>query len=68
MDEKTRLAIDKIAAKTVQQLGFKQPPILIDPILQELEVNRNFVDLPYQTASALATDRSTSSVNYKTPG
>ncbi|OFY64720.1 MAG: hypothetical protein A2Y71_08865 [Bacteroidetes bacterium RBG_13_42_15] len=45
MDEKTRLTIDKIVAKTVQQVGFKQPPILIDPILQELEVNRNFVDL-----------------------
>jgi len=45
MDEKTRSEIDKIVAKTIQKVGFNQPPIIIGPILQELKVDRNFVDL-----------------------
>jgi hypothetical protein len=45
MDEKTRSAIDKVVAKTIQKVGFNQPPITIEPILQELEVDRDFVDL-----------------------
>jgi len=45
MDEKTRSAIDKVVAKTIQKVGFNQPPITIELILQELEVDRDFVDL-----------------------
>ena len=45
MDEKTRSEIDKIVFKAIQKVGFKEPPITIEPILHELEVDRNFVDI-----------------------
>jgi hypothetical protein len=45
MDEKTRAEIDKIVFKAIQKVGFKEPPITIEPILHELEVDRNFVDI-----------------------
>lgn len=45
MDEKTRLDIDKLVSKAIQKVGFKDPPITLEPILHELEVNRNFVEI-----------------------
>jgi len=45
MDEKTRSDIDKLVFQAIQKVGFKQPPISLEPILHELEVNRNFVEM-----------------------
>ena len=45
MDEKTRFDIDKLVSKAIQKIGFKEPPITLDPFLHELEVNRNFVEM-----------------------
>ena len=44
-DEFTRREIDKVAIRTLKEAGMREPPFLIDDLLDHLEIDREFYDL-----------------------
>ena len=44
-DEFTRREIDKVASRTLKEAGMREPPFLIDNLLDHLEIDREFFDL-----------------------
>ncbi len=44
-DEFTIREIDKVAIRTLKEAGMREPPFLVDDLLDHLEIDREFYDL-----------------------
>jgi hypothetical protein len=44
-DEPTRREIDKVAIRTLKEAGMREPPFLVENLLEHLEIDREFYDL-----------------------
>lgn len=44
-DESTKREIDKVAIRILKEAGMREPPFLIDDLLDHLEIDRDFYDL-----------------------
>ena len=44
-DESTRREIDKVAIRTLKEAGLRDPPFLIDDLLDHLKIDREFYNL-----------------------
>jgi hypothetical protein len=44
-DEATCRQIDKVVRRALEDAGLKEPPFMIEDLLEYLEVNRDFYDL-----------------------
>ena len=44
-DEATCRQIDKVVDRDLEDAGLKEPPFMIEDLLEYLEVNRDFYDL-----------------------
>jgi hypothetical protein len=45
IDKSTKLEIDKTVLKTLKEAGMREPPFLIDNLLEHLKIDREFYDL-----------------------
>jgi len=45
IDDFTKHEIDKVVNKTLKEAGMREPPFLIDDLLEHLEIDRGFYDL-----------------------
>ena len=45
IDRPTKQEIDKVVMKTLKEAGLKEPPFLIDDLLEHLEIDREYYDL-----------------------
>ena len=45
IDESTKLAIDKTILKTLKEAGMREPPFLVENLLEHIEIDRTFYDL-----------------------